>query len=100
MTSLITIDLVFYLVGALLMSVAIMNALDASNPKRWTTALFWLLFSIGFLFGDLLIWSLGKTVTYRIIGGIVMLLALIAGFNLLGSSTASKDLSAEKNAHA
>ena len=60
MSSLITIDLVFYLVGALLMSVAIMNAFDASNPKRWTTALFWFLFSIGFLFGDVLIWSLDR----------------------------------------
>lgn len=100
MSSLITIDLVFYLVGALLMSVAIMNAFDASNPKRWTTALFWFLFSIGFLFGDVLIWSLGKTITYRLIGAIVMLLALIAGFHLIGAGQTPSDLTAEKQTHA
>ncbi len=87
----INIDLVFYLVGALLMSVAFLNALDQSNPKRWTTALFWFLFSIGFLFGDLLILSLGKPLTYRIIGFIVLLLAILAGANLLGTSQAKSD---------
>lgn len=100
MNSLISIDVIFYLVGALLLSVGIMNASDASNPKRWTTALFWSLFSVGFLFGDLMLWGLGKPLTYRVIGGIVMLLALLAGFNLLDGGRQTVDLSAEKNRHA
>lgn len=81
----ISIDIVFYLVGALLLAVSVLNAIDRSNPKRYTTALFWFLFSIGFLFGDLLIMTLGKSTTYRLIGVIVMLLAVLAGANLLGS---------------
>lgn len=87
----ISIDIVFYLVGALLMAVAILNVVDKNNPKRWTSALFWFLFSIGFLFGDLLVLGLGKQVTYRIIGSIVLLLALLAGANLLGASQAKID---------
>ncbi len=82
----ISIDVVFYLVGALLMAVAFLNAVDKNNPKRYTTALFWFLFSLGFLFGDMMILILGKQITHRIIGVIVMLLALLAGANLLGSS--------------
>lgn len=82
----ISIDVVFYLVGALLMAVAFLNAVDKNNPKRYTTALFWFLFSLGFLFGDMMMLILGKQITYRIIGVIVMLLALLAGANLLGSS--------------
>ena len=82
----ISIDVVFYLVGALLMAVAFLNAVDKNNPKRYTTALFWFLFSLGFLFGDMMILILGKQITYRIIGVIVMLLALLAGANLLGTS--------------
>ena len=82
----ISIDVVFYLVGALLMAVAFLNAVDKNNPKRYTTALFWFLFSLGFLFGDMMILILGKQITYRVIGVIVMLLALLAGANLLGTS--------------
>ena len=87
----ISIDVVFYLVGALLMAVAFLNAVDKNNPKRYTTALFWFLFSLGFLFGDLMILILGKQITYRIIGSIVMLLALLAGANVLGASQTKND---------
>lgn len=97
LSSWISIDIVFYLVGALLMAVAILNTFDRSNPKRYTTALFWFLFSIGFLFGDLLIMVMGKAITYRLIGGIVMLLAILAGTNLLGSGqTKTNDIDAKQ----
>lgn len=99
-SSWISIDVVFYLVGALLMAVSILNGLDRSNPKRYTTCLFWFLFSIGFLFGDLLIMSLGKTMTYRLIGVIVMLLAILAGANLLGSSHSQSNETEAKQASA
>jgi uncharacterized membrane protein len=83
--SLFSIQVVFYLIGIIVMAIAWMSVRDTSNPKRYTTGLFWFLFGIGFLFGDLMIATLGKPLSYKILGVIVMLLALIAGGNLLGS---------------
>lgn len=100
LNSWISIDIVFYLVGALLLAVALSNAFDPSNPKRFTTSLFWFLFSIGFLFGDVLILYFGKPITYRIIGVIVMFLALLAGANLLGPGKNKDDTGERKRAAA
>ena len=85
MNSLFNIHIVFYVIGLILLVVAGMAWCDTSNPKRWTTGLFWLLFSSSFLFGDLMVEQLGKSLAYRINGIIVLLLALIAGFNFLGA---------------
>ncbi len=84
-SSLLSIQVVYYLIGIVVMAIAWMSVRDTSNPKRYTTGLFWFLFGVGFLFGDAMIASLGKPLTYKILGVIVMLLALIAGSNLLGS---------------
>lgn len=101
---LISINLIFYLIGAILMSIAWMSLRDRSNPKRLTTALFWFLFGIGFLFGDLMLMYLGKTLTHKLLGIIVMLLALLAGFNLLGGGKYQTEdkakVDADKNASA
>lgn len=83
--SLLSIQVVFYLIGVIVMAIAYLSVRDLSNPKRWTTGLFWFLFGVGFLFGDVMIASLGKPLTHKIQGMIVLLLALIAGSNLLGS---------------
>jgi uncharacterized membrane protein len=83
--SIISIQVIFYLIGIVVMAIAWLSIRDRSNPKRYTTGLFWFLFGIGFLFGDAMIATLGKSLSYKILGGIVMLLALIAGSNLLGS---------------
>ena len=40
-----------------------------------------------FLFGDLMITTLGKPMTYRVVGLIVLIIAGIAGANLLGAGT-------------
>ena len=96
MTSIISIDLVFYLIGVIVMLVAGMTLRDASNPKRYTTAAFWFLFGSSFLFGDLMIMYLGKPMTYRVVGLIVLLIAGIAGANLLGAGTRSDDGAAER----
>jgi uncharacterized membrane protein len=82
--SIFSIQVVFYLIGIIVMAIAWLSVRDTSNPKRYTTGLFWFLFGIGFLFGDLMIATLGKPLSYKILGVIVMLLALIAGGNLLG----------------
>lgn len=88
MDSLISINLVFYLIGLIVMLVAAMTLRDHSNPKRISTALFWFLFGVSFVFGDLMLAYLGKPLTYKIIGSMVLLMAAIAGANLLGAGKA------------
>lgn len=85
--SIVNIDIVFYLIGLLVISIAWMSLRDTSNPKRISTALFWFLFGFGFLFGDTMIALLGKSLTYKIIGVNVLLLAVIAGTNFLGKGS-------------
>ncbi|BBB64927.1 membrane protein [Undibacterium sp. YM2] len=84
MNSLVSINLVLYLIGIIVMLVAYMTLRDTSNPRRITTALFWFLFGFSFLFGDLMLATLGKPLTYRIVGITVLLMAALAGANLLG----------------
>jgi uncharacterized membrane protein len=62
---------VYLLVGLFLGAVALRNALDATNPRRLTSATFWGLLSAAFLGGD--------RVPKVVIGGLVLLLALLAG---------------------
>lgn len=88
--SLVSINLVFYLIGVIVMLVAGMTLRDRSNPKRITTALFWFLFGLSFLFGDLMLAYLGRPLTHKIVGVIVLLIAAIAGANLLGSGAAAE----------
>jgi uncharacterized membrane protein len=85
MSSIVSINLVFYLIGIIVMLVAALTLRDRSNPKRFSTALFWFLFGVSFLFGDLMLGIFGKTLTYRLVGVMVLLMAGIAGANLLGS---------------
>ncbi|MBI3713565.1 MAG: DUF979 domain-containing protein [Burkholderiales bacterium] len=91
MSPLINMQVIFYLIGFILCVIAWFSWRDISNPKRVTTALFWGLFAVGFVFGDAMLAALGKTWTHRIMGGLVFLLALLAGFNLLGAGKASSD---------
>jgi uncharacterized membrane protein len=79
MGTLITINEIFYLIGAVVMLLVGMTLKDKGNPKRYTIALFWFLFGSVFLFGDLGIALLGKALAYKFIGVIVILIALIAG---------------------
>jgi uncharacterized membrane protein len=72
----ITIHYVYVLVGLLFVAFAYLSVRDASNPKRYTTGLFWGLFAVSFLAGDF-IGDLGN-------GVLVLTMALIAGFGGLG----------------
>jgi len=78
MMTLITINRVYYLIGFVVMLLVVMTLRDRANPKRFTTALFWFLFGGIFLFGDLMVQELGKSLAYRIIGGGVIAIALLA----------------------
>ena len=64
MMTLITINRVYYLIGFVVMLLVVMTLRDRANPKRFTTALFWFLFGGIFLFGDLMVQELGKSLAY------------------------------------
>ena len=73
----ISIQYLYYLMGAVLAITALSTLADASNPKRYSSGLFWGLYALVFLVGDLLppLW-VG-------LGAVVM--ALIAGFGGVGA---------------
>jgi uncharacterized membrane protein len=50
----LTIVHLYYLVGAILALTAVMTLLDRQHPKRYSSAFFWGLYSLVFLFGDLI----------------------------------------------
>jgi uncharacterized membrane protein len=73
----LSIQDLYYLVGAILAVTAVMTLSDRSNPKRLSTGMFWSLYALAFLIGDKL------PPVYVGIGAVVM--ALIAGFGGVGS---------------
>jgi len=82
----------YYLVGAILALTAVMTLADRQHPKRYTSALFWGLYSLVFLVGDQLppVW-VG-------VGAIVM--ALIAGLGGVGAGHHATRTAAEYAASA
>ncbi|HBV7015509.1 TPA: DUF979 domain-containing protein [Klebsiella pneumoniae] len=71
----------YWLASAVLLVVAIMSWRDKSNPRRLTTGLFWGLYGLVFLLGDWTYQLVGDKRTVNIaVGGVVVVLALIAGF--------------------
>ncbi|KGF64590.1 DUF979 domain-containing protein [Pseudomonas lutea] len=72
----ISIHYLYWLAGVILAITAFMTVTDRSNPKRWTTGLFWGLFAIAFLVGERLppVW----------VGVGVIVMAVIAGFGGVG----------------
>lgn len=72
----ISIQYLYWLAGVILAITAFMTAIDRTNPKRWSTGLFWGLFAIAFLVGEKLppVW----------VGVGVIVMAVIAGFGGVG----------------
>ncbi|SFB99760.1 DUF979 domain-containing protein [Massilia yuzhufengensis] len=68
----ITLEFFYVLVGLLFVAVAVMNLLDRSNPRRYTTALFWGLYALLYLAGERL--------PPALVGALMILMALVAGF--------------------
>jgi uncharacterized membrane protein len=62
----------YILLGLLLGAVAVMNLLDRSNPRRFSTALFWGLYALLYLAGE--------RMPPAAVGALMILMALIAGF--------------------
>lgn len=80
--ALISPGLTLPLVGVVLMWVAFACWRDTGTPRRFWRGLFWALFGLPFLAGDLMLVQLGQALTYRLVGGLVLLLGLIAGLGL------------------
>ncbi len=67
----VSIELIYVIVGLCVGIIALLTALDISNPRRYWTALFWGLFAFTMLFG--------KIVPGAVTGAMVIAMALIAG---------------------
>ncbi|CAI2442034.1 Protein of uncharacterised function (DUF979) [Serratia ficaria] len=78
----------YWLAGVVLLIVAVMSFRDRANPRRITTGLFWALYGLVFLVGDWTYGLLGEVLgegsnekrMLHIIVGVVVIMALIAGF--------------------
>ncbi|MCS5873960.1 DUF979 family protein [Klebsiella pneumoniae subsp. pneumoniae] len=71
---------------------------DKSNPRRLTTGLFWGLYGLVFLLGDWTYQLVGDKRTVNIaVGGVVVVLALIAGFGGVRLGSYHQRTQEEKN---
>ncbi len=88
----LTIQHLYLLVGAILAITAAMTLADRSHPKRYSSALFWALYALVFLVGDLLppLW----------VGMGAVAMALIAGFGGVGAGRHAPRSAAEYAASA
>ena len=68
----IGIDFFYYVLGAMLLMVAVMALRDVHNPKRYSSALFWALYALVYLAGE----QLPPVAA----GALMVVMALIAGF--------------------
>ena len=81
-SALVSPALTLPLVGLVLLSTALGCWRDAGTPRRFWRGLFWALFGLPFLLGDLLLEQLGPPLTYRLMGVLVLALGLVAGLGL------------------
>ena len=73
---LFSLDAVYVLTGAVLLSFAVLTWRDASNGKRHTSALFWFLLAV--------IFALGSVMPHWLTGLLVVLMVLLDGANRVG----------------
>jgi uncharacterized membrane protein len=86
----ITVDHFYLLVGLLFMAVAGMNLVDRSNPRRFGSALFWGLYALLYLAGERL--------PPALVGGLMILMALVAGFKGVAAGKAKVRTEEERRA--
>jgi uncharacterized membrane protein len=84
----ITIQHVYYVLGAYLAWLAWQAARDRTNPRRATSAAFWLLLALLFLFGEHL--------PRAVVGGAVLVLTSLVGFGGVRSGRHTVDEAAER----
>ncbi len=83
----ISLSFLYILVGLILLWTAVLTLLNKEQPRRFASASFWGCYALVFLIGDYL--------PHEVVGLMVVLLALLAGFGAL-SSAVPKMLSAEQ----
>ena len=88
----ITLEHVYWLMGALAAGVAWVNARDASNSRRWNNTAFWGLYAVTFLFGSRL--------PHVASGGVVIAMVLVASIGKLGQTTRESQTPAQREASA
>jgi uncharacterized membrane protein len=85
----ITLEQVYWLMGALALGTSIVNLRDPSNPRRYVNAAFWLLYGLTFL--------LGSHVSHLASGCLAIAMVLVASIGRLGQTTRESQ-SAEQRA--
>ncbi|KEK22543.1 DUF979 domain-containing protein [Bacillus gaemokensis] len=90
--NLITLDTIYYLLGIIVAFVAIRVALDRQHPNRFGSSLFWALFSITFLFGNM--------IPSFYIGCIVLVMVILASLNKVTKSNEKEAPTEERVKHA
>lgn len=88
----LSLEFIYQLMGVLLGGVALVNARDAANPRRWSNTAFWGLYAASFLFGSWL--------PARVSGALVLAMTLVAGFRGLGQGRSPTTSPAERRASA
>ncbi|KQN79172.1 permease [Duganella sp. Leaf61] len=68
----IRLDYFYYVLGAMLLAIAVMTLRDRHHPKRYSSALFWGLYAVVYLAGEAL--------PPMAAGALMVVMALIAGF--------------------
>lgn len=86
----ITLTFVYWLMGAYFAALAWRGLRDAANPRRYTTALFWGL--IAFLM------FAAEHLPNKVVGGCVVVLAVLAGFGGLGKGRYAETTGEQKQA--
>jgi uncharacterized membrane protein len=88
----ITLEHVYWLMGALSGGVAWVNARDASNPKRWNNTAFWGLYAVTFLAGSRL--------PHVVTGGLVIAMVAVGSIGGLGQTTRESQTPVQRQASA
>ena len=86
----ITIDVIYYVVGAMFLAFAVLSVLDASNPKRLGNAAFWGLVGLSLWAGPYL-GDVGN-------GMLVVAMVGVGGFGMLGRGAAVTTSTEERQA--
>ncbi|HWR38348.1 MAG TPA: DUF979 domain-containing protein, partial [Patescibacteria group bacterium] len=73
----LTLDHVYYVIGAFMMIFTLYTLLDKDHQHRWGTALFWFLYGLTFLLGGVL--------PSAVTGVMVVVMTAIVGFKQLGT---------------
>ena len=88
----ITLEHVYWLMGAMAGGVAIVNLRDPSNSKRYNNALFWGIYSVTFL--------IGSHLPHFVSGCLVIGMVLVASIGKLGQGTRETQTPAQREASA